>query len=126
MDGYGERPEIITQFLRHLTLQGLSAHTLRHYGGTPTHPHAWLSDQGIGLADATLEILTCWREQLTVADSSIAAYIAGVRSFYGWADRQQLVPFNPAAYIPVPRVGRRMPRPIRDDDLEYAIDAAQP
>lgn len=118
-----EQPEIITQYVRHLTLQGRSPNTRRLYLGALSNLRRWLGEDA-DLLSTNLEILTQWREELTVGPASVLAYAAGIRGFYKWALRQRLIQESPAEFIPLPRLGRRLPRPIREDDLELAIDTA--
>lgn len=112
---------IIGEFIHHLTMAGLSAHTKRLYRGRLEDLARYLERP---LLDATPDDLIAWRAQLRVADISVVPYVAGIRRFYGWATAHGKITKNPAVSIPTPRRRRRLPRPIADPDLEYAIGAA--
>lgn len=47
-------------------------------------------------------------------------------SFYRWAIREELTDHDPSARIDRPRLRRTLPRPISDEDLELALDLADP
>ncbi len=76
------------------------------------------------LLDVTPADLAAWRASLTVGDDAVVAYVSHIRSFYGWCVAEGLRAENPAAGLPVPRLGRRIPRPIAEDDLMEALAAA--
>jgi integrase/recombinase XerC len=79
---------------------------------------------GTPLADATEAGLLAWRRGLGVSPASVAAYVTHAREFYAWAQASGCRADNPAAGIPVPKLGRRIPRPISEDDLMSALDTA--
>ena len=78
----------------------------------------------VPLLAATPADLADWRASLTVGDDAVVAYVSHVRSFYDWCVEMGLRAENPAAGLPVPRLGRRLPRPIGEDDLMDALAAA--
>lgn len=110
---------VIEEFIRYLSLQGRSAHTKRLYRGRLLDIAACIAPRS--LLEVTPADLEAWRAALTVADISIVAYVAGVRVFYAWLTAAGRIPRNPALTIPTPRLGRRLPRPIGDEDLQMAI-----
>ena len=79
-----------------------------------------------GLTPLTLPavILAEWRAELTVADASAANYVSHLRAFYAWAYASGLRADDPAAQLPVPTIGRRLPHPIGEDDLTRALASA--
>lgn len=79
---------------------------------------------GIPLEQATTEILTDWRSNLTVSDRAVIRYVSHLRCYFSWAMEYELRASNPAARIPVPRSGRLLPRPVSSAELAAAIAAA--
>lgn len=65
-----------------------------------------------------------WRSGLELAPATVAVYVSHVQMFYAWAYATGLLPADPAANIPVPKVPRRLPRPISEDDLTAALESA--
>jgi integrase/recombinase XerC len=53
-----------------------------------------------------------------------AGELAHLASFYEWALTARLTSFDPTTTIPRPRLTRRIPRPMPDDDMVRAIDQA--
>ncbi|MGH3289657.1 MAG: tyrosine-type recombinase/integrase [Streptosporangiaceae bacterium] len=79
---------------------------------------------GTPLIDADEAALLAWRRSLSVSPGSAARYIAHAREFYAWAQATGRRDGNPAGCLPIPKLGRRLPRPISEDDLMTALDAA--
>jgi integrase/recombinase XerC len=77
-------------------------------------------------SEATPGELASWRASLTIGDDAIVAYVSHVREFYGWACAIGILEHNPALGLPVPKLARRIPRPIGDPDLLYALQTAPP
>lgn len=78
----------------------------------------------VPLLEATADQLMAWRANLTVGPDATVAYVSHARSFYGWAVSAGLLEHNPALALPVPKVGRRLPRPIPEANLMRAIAGA--
>src|SRR5258706_3369347 len=74
--------------------------------------------------DATAADLLAWRTALTVSPKSVGPYVDHLRGYYAWLVKSGYRPDNPAAGLPVPRGHRSLPRPIKEDDLWRALDAA--
>ena len=81
---------------------------------------------GIPLLEASPADLLAWRAGLSVGPATIVAYVSHAREFYRWAVVSGLLGENPAAGLPVPQLGRRLPRPISEDELQAAVLGAPP
>ena len=86
-----------------------------------THLHGHLPRP---LLHATARDLSRWRSQLTTAPATGVHAVSHVREFYAWAVRARLIPVSPAAEIPVPRIGRGIPRPVSEARMAAALDGA--
>lgn len=80
----------------------------------------------VPLLEATPRQLLAWRAGLACRESGIRGEVSHLNQFYAWAVARGLAGANPAAGLPVPRAGRRLPRPIGEDDLMYALACAPP
>jgi integrase/recombinase XerC len=80
----------------------------------------------VPLIDADAAMLAAWRAAMTVTDGVIASYVCHAREFYRWAVTAGLRDDNPAAKLPIPRTGRRLPRPVGEPDLMRALALAGP
>lgn len=78
------------------------------------------------LLSATAADLMAWRAGLDLTPDSLTHYVSHARMFYTWAVGEGLRADNPAGELPVPRVPRRLPRPISEDDLALAVEMAPP
>lgn len=76
------------------------------------------------LCDATAADLAAWRAALKVGDDTVAAYVSHVREFYAWLEAAGILCPSPAAALIVPKLGRRIPRPIGEALLYEAVQAA--
>jgi integrase len=76
------------------------------------------------ILEAAYGDLLGWRSRLAVGPGTICCYVCHVHQFYCWALASGRVPVNPAAGLPVPRLGRRLPRPVAAAELFAALAAA--
>jgi integrase/recombinase XerC len=56
------------------------------------------------------------------ARRTMARKAAGLRRYFGWAHRTGLIPTDPSAGLSVPGGEGRLPRVLRDDELEVLLD----
>lgn len=76
------------------------------------------------LIEATAAELRDWRAALACGEEMVKHYVGDARQFYAWAVDQGLRDDNPAERLPVPKIGRRLPRPISEEDLFTAVASA--
>lgn len=74
----------------------------------------------VPLGEATPEHLDAWQASLTVSRSSIVTYTCHVRAFYRWLHDSGRREDNAAENLPVPKLGKRLPRPIPERHLALA------
>jgi integrase/recombinase XerC len=104
-----------------MQLRGLSAHTIYDRERALMRMTVIL---GGPLTDATTADLMTWRRTLRLSGGATAQYVGHARQFYAWAAAAGLRGDDPAAALPCPRTGRRLPRPISEDDLMTALGSA--
>lgn len=124
--GAGDRmPAYLDAHLKWLRLRGLAANSIYQRGRAVTRLHATL---GINLFTATEAMMQGWRSGLEcrLSHQGIACEVSHVRQFFDWAVEAGYMPANPAARLAVPRLGRRLPRPIGEHDLFAAVACAPP
>jgi integrase/recombinase XerC len=119
----------VRDHLRHLQNQGCSENT--RYGRQQTLIRLARA-LPVPLAEATPDMLYEWRDTLksasgrTLADSTIIYYVSHVREYYRFLADRKIIAVNPAERLPVPKMPRRQPHPIGEDDLAEAMAAAPP
>lgn len=114
-------PGVLARHLRHLELRGQRTYDRQR-------AIARLSAAlPVPLLQATPADLLAWRETLrSLAAETVVHYVMHANQLYKWAIAEGLADHNPAARLPVPRTGRRLPRPISEDDLMRAVASAPP
>ena len=113
--------QAVRRHLQHLALEGNSPNTIRHRGNAVTRLARALP---VPVLAATPDMLYEWRAGLTGANVTVACYLSHVRSFYRWAVAEKLIRENPVLAVPVPKLPRRLPRPIPEADLMHALACA--
>jgi site-specific recombinase XerC len=117
----------VRDHLRHLKLEGCSEHTIYHRERILIRLARALD---VPLTEATADMLYDWRENLKtangrdLADSTVICYVSHVKEYYKFLAERGVIAVDPAARIPVPKMPRRQPHPIGEDDLLQALDAA--
>jgi integrase/recombinase XerC len=114
-------PDSLAEHLDWMRQRGLAASTVYQRRRILTRLAAALP---VPLLEATPGMLAGWRAGLAVGDEACAHYVGGAREFYRWAIGEDRIKTSPAAGLPVPRPGRRLPRPIAEDDLFTALAGA--
>ena len=104
--------------IRNLRLHNATPTTIRHRLDNLQRLEAKL---GKPLMEATADDLIEWQAGLKIAPSSIATYTAHVRSFYRWALLNGLIEIDPTIHLVSPKLKRRLPRPIPEQDLSVAL-----
>lgn len=57
------------------------------------------------------------------APATVARRVAGLRRYFGWLHRRQIVPADPTIGLRAPSGGSRLPRVLRQDELDTLLDA---
>lgn len=78
------------------------------------------------LLDATADDIYAWLEHTPIVARTTRNYLSSLSGFYAWAILIELTDHNPAGMIPKPKVPIGLPRPIRSDDLAFAVGQAPP
>jgi integrase/recombinase XerC len=110
--------DLVEQHLDHLRLLGRAESTIYARRRALARTAAGLQ---VPLTEATAADLMAWRRGLRVAPETIAQYVSHVQEFFAFLLSAGRVAINPAAGIPVPEIGRRLPRPISEPDLMRAM-----
>lgn len=113
---------ILERHLAHLRMRGFAETTTIHTRKLALARMARALP--VPVLDADDRQLLAWRAALDITPGSAGVYIAHARMFYAWAVAEGLREDNPAAALPVPKLGRRLPRPVGEDDLMAALESA--
>lgn len=114
--------QCITRFAEHLlTRRGTSQHTQRAYSSDLAALSDFLGSQDLTLLEADLGMLRQWLGVMAeqgLSKSTLARRGAAVRSFYNWAQTQDLIEINPAERL-------LTPKPVRNQPTVLSVEAAR-
>lgn len=80
---------------------------------------------GTSLLDLDSDDLMAWRMDIAhLTPDAVVHYVSHAHAFYEWAIDYGHVTADPSAKLPTPRLARRLPRPISEDDLDEAVRQA--
>lgn len=116
-----EEAAVIADHLRYIDLLGQSDGSI-YARARALHRMARVITGPLTVASAADLLL--WRKSLTITDDAVVHYISHAREFYRWLVREGHREDNPADGLPVPKMRKRLPRPISDEDLAYAVATA--
>jgi integrase/recombinase XerC len=120
---------VLDAFRRHLEAErGLSRHTVRAYVGDVTallgHAAAAGAD---GPADIGLGVLRAWlgaEHGRGQARATLARRAAAARTFTAFAHARGLMPSDPGPMLGTPRIPRRLPEVLRQDQVAAVLEAS--
>jgi integrase/recombinase XerC len=113
----------IEGFGRHLELErGLSAHTRRAYVSDvrqlTVHTGADVPPERIAAEDVRAWLSRLHRRR---SPATLGRKLASLRCFFRWLVREGVVEADPTAGLPMPKLEKRLPRPLSVDDCEQLI-----
>lgn len=113
---------LIAEHLNWLRLMTDREETLRHRRDNLRRLERRLP---VPLEVATAADLETWQASLTISRSGIATYTSHARAFYRWMQKTGRREDNPAENLVLPRLPRRLPRPIPERHLALAFRCAR-
>ncbi|MDX1297656.1 MAG: site-specific tyrosine recombinase XerD [Pseudomonas sp.] len=120
---------LIDRFVEALWLEkGLSAHTRAAYRSDLALFHGWLQVRNVQLADAGRELILdhlAWRLNEGYKARSTARLLSGLRGFYRFLLREQLIDRDPTLQIDLPQLGRPLPKSLSEADVEALLAAPE-
>jgi len=118
---------LIDRFLESLWLEkGLSAHTLSAYRSDLALFNGWLQVLDVQLPDAGRELILdhlAWRLSEGYKARSTARLLSGLRGFYRFLLREQLISRDPTLQVELPQLGRPLPKSLSEADVEALLSA---
>lgn len=118
---------LIDRFLESLWLEkGLSAHTRSAYRSDLALFNGWLQVRDVQLPDAGRELILdhlAWRLGEGYKARSTARLLSGLRGFYRFLLREQLISRDPTLQVELPQLGRPLPKSLSEADVEALLNA---
>jgi integrase/recombinase XerC len=116
----------VADFLRYLEVsRAASPHTLKAYAQDLKALEAYLDPQGVAIEAVNHLHLRGFLgvQSVTLAASSRARRLAGLKSFYKYLARRKVIETNPARRVKTPKLPQRLPRAVPVDEAFALMDA---
>jgi len=124
--GQNLSPEL-EQFLDAMWLErGLAENTLASYRSDLALFEAWLKNHKSTLLQAgagDIQAYFSWMLGRGYAAKTLARILSCLRGFYQHAKREQWVELDPTLTIDAPKIGRKLPDTLSEDEVERLLDA---
>ncbi|MFC5699234.1 site-specific tyrosine recombinase XerD [Pseudomonas sp. GCM10022186] len=118
---------LIDRFLDALWLEkGLSEHTRSAYRSDLAHFNGWLDERGLSLDRAGRDLILdhlAWRLEQGYKARSTARFLSGLRGFYRFLLRENLIAEDPTLQVDLPQLGRPLPKSLSEADVEALLEA---
>lgn len=106
--------------------KGLAENSLSSYRRDLELFQLWLQGRSSDLLEAdevAINRFFAWRAQNGVSSRSIARLLSTLRGFYQYALRENKIQQDPTLNIESPKLGRRLPDVLSEEDVEALLDA---
>lgn len=118
---------LIDQFLDALWLEkGLSEHTRAAYRSDLALFNGWLEPRSVALPEAGRDLILdhlAWRLEQGYKARSTARLLSGLRGFYRYLLRENLITRDPTLQVDMPQLGRPLPKSLSEADVEALLAA---
>jgi integrase/recombinase XerD len=119
---------VVERFLDSLWLEkGLSENTVSAYGSDLKQFQTWLQQTSdISLMAVVKEDIQDYlrqRKQAGIPSSSVNRLLSTLRHFYRYCLREKLLTEDPSALLQSPKMGRKLPDSLSEDDVERLLQA---
>lgn len=118
---------LIDQFLDALWLEkGLSEHTRAAYRSDLALFNGWLEPRSVALPEAGRDLILdhlAWRLEQGYKARSTARLLSGLRGFYRYLLRENLIARDPTLQVDMPQLGRPLPKSLSEADVEALLAA---
>lgn len=122
-----ELDQLATQFLDNVWLEkGLSENTLQAYRSDLQQLQTWLVKNNLNfiqVSRATVSEYLAYLIEQGQSPRSAARLLSTIRSFYRYLLRENLLEEDPTALIDSPKLGRKIPDSLSEQDVEKLLDA---
>lgn len=113
-------------WLRALRTQNRSKATLESYKWATTKFLIWCDDEHLEIRDVRHGHINAWLDSRPIGPRSRYAYTSIIATFFGWLEREEILPLNPAIRVDRPTLGRYLPRPAATATIHAGLDACAP
>ena len=58
-----------------------------------------------------------------ISDTTVYTYVKGIKSYWSWLTRESIIPDNPLARVPVPKLPKKLPRVLTETEIQSIYKA---
>lgn len=115
----------IERFLDHLWVEfGLSANTVTAYRSDIESVRVFLGRKNVELSAASdADLLGYMSEHVTQSPRTLARRLSALRRFFRFLVREGVLATDPTVRLRAPRIGRKLPRGLSEQDVEALLGA---
>ncbi|WED21387.1 site-specific tyrosine recombinase XerD [Vibrio sp. JC009] len=121
---------IVEQFLDSMLLEnGLSENTLASYRNDLKKVHQWLDKEKLTLLSVSTEKLQefqAWQLDKGYKQTSRARTLSAIRRIFRYLYREKLREDDPSALLIAPKLPKRLPKDLSENQVEALLDAPDP
>ena len=106
--------------------KGLSKNTISSYASDLKQLEKWLAAKNIDLQSCSeIDLNSYLAEKIDrgILASSINRSLSSVKGFYSWLMHNSLIKLNPSELIESPKIGRKLPVNLSEQDVEKILNA---
>ena len=106
--------------------KGLSKNTISSYSLDLKHLELWLLNKGkilITCSESDLNSYLATKFDNGISASSINRSLSSIKGLYNWLMHSGLIKLNPADLIESPKIGRKLPINLSEDDIDQLLSA---
>jgi len=120
-----DTPQLVARFLDSLWAEdGVSDNTLEAYRGDLMTLQGFLKQHRRTFTEVTeAEVFQFLSEQRGQSTRTIARRLSALRRFFGFLLRERVIERDPTQRVVSPRLGRTLPKPLSEQDVEALLDA---
>ncbi|MGB9885900.1 MAG: site-specific tyrosine recombinase XerD [Moorellales bacterium] len=119
----------VDRFLHYLAIErGLAENSLASYHRDLQQYLSFLAERAAGVEESTTGLVLAYLgelEQKGRKPSTISRHLASLKAFYQFLLREQVVSRDPTAELEAPRIGRRLPRVLSVEEVEFLLGQPQ-
>ena len=122
-----ELSDAIDGFIVYLSdVASYSPETVRSYSSHLAAFMAWCGDRGFETVELEVRDLRSYLAVLKnreLSPRTIASHLSALKSFYGWLNREDMLPSNPAAALEMPKMPAHLPSVLTPEQLDILFSA---
>jgi site-specific recombinase XerD len=121
--------QLVGDFKTHLLTLGRSANTIKTYMHSIGHYVNHCQSNGLSsVVDAQWSDIEAYQLKLlgqsNTSTHTVESYMRGVRAFYRYLRRQEIIIHNPTKLVPLPKTRKQLPRtPLSKKEMFKLLDA---